>query len=235
MRNKIKELLVLTTVLTFGIFCLATTGCSVGMALSGKKDPNLGMVRVGATRGEVEMALGNPVSSVTTQDGRRTDIYDYEIGNEPSTGRAVAHGAMDFLTLGLWEVVGTPIEALKGTKYQIAVTYDSDNRVLAINQPAAPNLIKKQSAEATTKENKPALGEQNIEIKLDEINSLKEKGKITDEEYVRMRKDILANASKLEESTKKRSALVSHDSKSYMSKQSVVKHEPSTTGYEPTK
>ncbi|MGH7253023.1 MAG: hypothetical protein ACREIE_04395, partial [Nitrospiraceae bacterium] len=45
---------------------LALSGCSVGMALSGKKDPNLGAFRVGSTRGETELQLGSPISSVTT-------------------------------------------------------------------------------------------------------------------------------------------------------------------------
>ena len=31
------------------------SGCSVGMALSGKKDQNLGAIHVGSTRGEVEL------------------------------------------------------------------------------------------------------------------------------------------------------------------------------------
>ncbi|MDA8337965.1 MAG: lipoprotein [Nitrospiraceae bacterium] len=59
------------------------SGCSVGMAMSGKKEPNLGVVRVGSTRGEVQLHLGNPVTSVTLPEGKRVDVYEYEIGNEP--------------------------------------------------------------------------------------------------------------------------------------------------------
>ena len=97
-------------------FCLlvsamvvALSGCSVGMALSGDENPDLGAIKVGSTRGEVEMHLGSPVRSSSGENGTRTDIYEYEIGNEPSAGRAVAHGFADVLTLGLWEIAGTPM------------------------------------------------------------------------------------------------------------------------------
>src|SRR3989304_10513119 len=107
---------------------LALSGCSVGMALSGKKDPNLGAFRVGSTRGEVELQLGGPVSSVSNPNGSRTDVYEYDLGNEPSTGRAIGHGVLDVLTLGLWEIVGTPIEGFTGTKHQITIVYGPEDR-----------------------------------------------------------------------------------------------------------
>jgi hypothetical protein len=99
------------------------TGCSVGMALSGDNDPDIGAVRIGSTRGEAEMHLGSPVRTNAGAGGSRIDIYEYEIGNEPSGGRAVAHGVMDVLTLGLWEIAGTPIEAVQGEKYEATLTY----------------------------------------------------------------------------------------------------------------
>lgn len=80
-----------------------------------EKQPELGAVRVGATRGEIELQLGAPIE-VREENGRRVDIYEYEIGNEPSAGRAIGHGVMDVLTLGIWEVVGTPVEGFQGEK-----------------------------------------------------------------------------------------------------------------------
>jgi hypothetical protein len=87
--------------------------CSVGMAMSGSENPDLGAIRIGASRGEVELHLGTPIKTTPLSGGGRADVYQYEIGNEPSTGRAVGHGVMDVLTLGIWEVVGTPIEAVQ--------------------------------------------------------------------------------------------------------------------------
>lgn len=127
---------------------LTVAGCSVGMAMSGKKDPNLGAFRVGSTRGEVELQLGSPMSTTSTVEGRRVDLYEYEIGNEPSGGRAIAHGVMDVLTLGLWEIIGTPIEGFQGTKHRLTVTYDQEDRVLAINQAVVPPPPKKDSDES---------------------------------------------------------------------------------------
>lgn len=119
------------------ISCLFLAGCSVGMAMSGKKEPQLGAVRAGATRGEVELQLGHPVEA-HEENGRRVDIYEYEIGNEPSAGRAIGHGVMDVLTLGLWEVAGTPIEATQGDKKRLAITYDDNDIVTHVGSIAPP-------------------------------------------------------------------------------------------------
>jgi hypothetical protein len=117
------------------ILLLAITGCSVGMAMSGKKNPNLGAVQVGSTRGEVELQLGPPYKTASLPNGLRSDMYEYEIGNEPSAGRAIGHGVMDILTFGIWEVVGTPIEGVIGDKYDLNIIYNSDDTVASINAP----------------------------------------------------------------------------------------------------
>ena len=111
---------------------LLLSGCSVGMALSGKQDPDLGAIRVGASRGEVELQLGPPIQSASLDQGLRADVYAYEIGNEPSAGRAIGHGVLDVLTLGLWEVAGTPIEGVQGETYHATITYDRDDKVANI-------------------------------------------------------------------------------------------------------
>ena len=122
--------------LSIGIVLTSSSGCSVFMAAAGKREPNISMITIGAHRAEVELQLGSPRTSSAHEDGLyRNDIYEYELGNEPSAGRAVAHGVMDLFTLGLWEIVGTPVEAFKGEKREIVITYDADDRVTAINRP----------------------------------------------------------------------------------------------------
>jgi hypothetical protein len=116
--------------IVISLLCLC--GCSVGMALSGKKEPNIGAIKVGSSRGEVEMHLGPPTTSTTLENKTRADIYEYELGNEPSAGRALGHGVMDVLTLGIWEVVGTPIELVQGDKRQITIMYDPNDHVKSI-------------------------------------------------------------------------------------------------------
>jgi hypothetical protein len=104
-------------------------GCSVGMAMSGKNSPSLGAVRQGITRGEVEMHLGQPVQQATQPDGRVISTYEYQVGNDPSAGRAIGHAAMDVLTLGAWEIIGTPIEGVQGDTYRATITYGTDDKV----------------------------------------------------------------------------------------------------------
>ena len=111
------------------------SGCSVGMAMKGTKDPDLRVIRAGAHRAEIELQLGYPISS--QKIGENTlDIYEIEIGNNPSAGRAMGHAVMDIFTLGLWEIAGTPIEATTGEKKGIAVTYDKDDIAIRVGSSA---------------------------------------------------------------------------------------------------
>lgn len=111
---------------------LMLSGCSVGMAMSGKHNPDLGAVRSGVSRSEIEMHLGAPVQVSSLGNGLEASTYEYEIGNEPSAGRAIGHGVMDVLTLGIWEVVGTPIEGFQGETKQVTITYDESDRAVAV-------------------------------------------------------------------------------------------------------
>jgi hypothetical protein len=120
------------------VVLLAACGCSVGMALSGKQDPNLSVVRSGASRGEIELQLGAPISVIEEGKDRCRCLYEYDMGNSPSAGRAIAHGAMDVLTLGIWEAVGTPIEGFKGDKRRLQIVYGPDNKVVDVVASAPP-------------------------------------------------------------------------------------------------
>lgn len=107
------------------ISLLVLQACSVGMAMSGKESPDLGALGLQKSRGEIELHLGSPIKTSYPKKGIRVDTYEYEIGNEPSAGRAIGHGVMDVLTLGAWEIIGTPIEGITGDKYHAIVTYNS--------------------------------------------------------------------------------------------------------------
>ena len=117
------------------------SGCSVGMALSGSANPSLGAVRTGATRGEIELHLGSPISSTLLDGGHRADVYQYEVGNEPSAGRAAGHAVLDVLTLGLWEIAGTPIEAVQGEKYTATIVYDGNDKVVDLKTVKASSAM----------------------------------------------------------------------------------------------
>jgi hypothetical protein len=111
---------------------LLSSGCSVRMAASGTDEPNLAACRIGASMTEIERELGAPVRTRDLPAGGQECIYEYELGNAPSPGRAAAHATLDVLSLGLWELVGTPYEAIGGSKYQLIVVYDDEGRATEI-------------------------------------------------------------------------------------------------------
>jgi hypothetical protein len=118
-----------TRLLFLAVVAQLAAGCSVGMALHGKEQPDLSVLRVGAERSQVEAALFTPESEVSLPDGRTQSTYFFEVGNEPSAGRAAVHGVMDILTFGIWELAGTPIEATQGDDMQVVVIYDAASKV----------------------------------------------------------------------------------------------------------
>ncbi len=110
--------------------------CSVGMAMSGQPDPNTGALRIGQARDEVLLHLGQPTQTLATAAGR-ADEFHLQRGNQPSTGRAVGHAVLDVLTLGAWEIVGTPVEGFTGDTFTLAISYDAEEKVTKIT--TAPN------------------------------------------------------------------------------------------------
>lgn len=97
--------------------------CSAVMAAKGKREASVSALQIGDTKNIVLSKIGyQPIRS--TMDGnKQIEIYEIEIGNEPSAGRAIAHGTMDILTLGLWEFIGTPIEVTTGEKSYLTAEY----------------------------------------------------------------------------------------------------------------
>ncbi len=118
-------------ILVFGVLLLlGNVSCSVVMATQGTKKKDLSVLKEGTPRSIVVAELGAPEST----EGN-VDVYTYCKGDESSIGRAVGHGVMDVLTLGLWEVVGTPIEAAASSDkecYRIEVVYDENDKLKEI-------------------------------------------------------------------------------------------------------
>ncbi len=116
------------------LIVLSLGGCSVGMALSGEETPDLTAVKVGATKDDVELHLGTPEEFSELADGDSRATYKYEVGNDPNAIRAIGHGALDVASIGLWEFIGTPIEASTGEEREVAITFDEEQRVTRIEQ-----------------------------------------------------------------------------------------------------
>ncbi|MCB0325081.1 MAG: hypothetical protein KDD69_15965 [Bdellovibrionales bacterium] len=125
---------ILVAVLLVTPVAVGQSGCSVALAVQGKEEPDMSEIEVGTTRGQIELQLNAPVSSAPNTEGGVTDTYYYYTGDEPSPGRAVLHGALDVLTLFIWELIGTPIELAQGSKKAIEVDYDANDYVMAIRK-----------------------------------------------------------------------------------------------------
>jgi len=118
-------------ILVLVLFPMLLQSCSVGMALSGNKQRDISTFYHGSDRSFVHAKTGLPDSSFQDKEGKWIDTYLIVTGDEPSAGRAIGHGALDVITLGLWEVIGTPIEAVAGSEeYQsFIIHYDKDNKI----------------------------------------------------------------------------------------------------------
>lgn len=127
-------------IIAAALVSLTCSGCSVVMALGGKKGPDPGTLTMGAARSDMEAQLGSPVQTTALENGYRRDVYEYEGAKDSSAVRALTHGALDVLTIGLWEVVGTPVEVLKANRYRSVITYDKNDRVVGIEQELQPKV-----------------------------------------------------------------------------------------------
>jgi len=98
------------------------------LAVTGKETKNTGSIDVGTSRSAVIMNLGQPAKT-SIIDNVKVDIFELQRGNDPSIGRAALHGAMDLMTFGAWEIIGTPMEAMQGKSFTLTVEYDENDKV----------------------------------------------------------------------------------------------------------
>lgn len=112
-----------------GIYVLS--GCSVYMAATSPKPPDLSVLQPGATRPEVERELGRPITFLRQNNG---DIatYQYFGPDEISYGRAAGYAVANLLTVGLAELVAFPVETLQNDKITVEINYCVDGRVRSV-------------------------------------------------------------------------------------------------------
>ena len=114
------------------VCCISFSGCAVVMAVRQPDRKDLASVQVGALRNNVIADLGAPAVSNIDAKGNKEDVFQFRqgYGTGVKATRALIHGVADVLTLGLWEVVGTPTEAIfSGKAMAIKVAYDKDDKV----------------------------------------------------------------------------------------------------------
>jgi len=114
--------------------CAALSGCSVFMAANQPDLRDLSVLTAGTRRQAIIAELGQPVTSRLV-GMNRVDLFTFTQGysKEAKVGRAFAHGTLDVATGGVWEIAGTPTEAVfSGKKLSYEVTYDRLDRVLRV-------------------------------------------------------------------------------------------------------
>ncbi|HKI52128.1 MAG TPA: hypothetical protein VJ995_08650 [Geothermobacteraceae bacterium] len=116
------------------VVCLvALTGCSVVQATSGPESKDLSVLNKGTERYLVLAEFGQPVVTETGADGRKYDIFKFMQGQHGGVkaGKAVLYGTAAVFTLGLSEVITSPLEgaAGQGAEMKTRVIYDANLKV----------------------------------------------------------------------------------------------------------
>ena len=116
--------------ITLIVVCCLTLfffNCSVFMAAKQPDKRDLSLFQAGTHRKLLLAEFGLPIVSEIKEDGKRYDIFIFVQGysDGAKAGRVLFHGTADILTMGLWEVIGTPAEAVfDGDKIAYQVRYD---------------------------------------------------------------------------------------------------------------
>jgi len=114
-----------------GLAVIGAAGCSPVLASKQPSRRDVDLLSPGVPRNMVLAELGQPVAT-ETKDGRRVEVFSFVQGYRKGVkvARTIGHGAADVMTLGLWEVVGTPTETtLNGHRVAYEVTYDANDRI----------------------------------------------------------------------------------------------------------
>ena len=121
-------------IIALSLSLLALSGCAVMKATDQPGAKDLSVLDKNTPRSKVIAELGKPVMS-EIQKGQKVDVFNFVQGYSTTakTARALGHGVADVMTMGLWEVVGTPIEGIaNGEINQVEVHYNKAQRVLKV-------------------------------------------------------------------------------------------------------
>jgi len=101
------------------------------MAANQPEKKDISLFKRGTPKSVLLGEFGYPVAQ-TEHDGHKWDIWRFTQGYSggAKAGRAAGHATMDVLTLGIWEVIGTPVESsADGRTMAYEVSYDTSNNV----------------------------------------------------------------------------------------------------------
>ena len=136
------------TLLSLGTVVATSSGCSVMMAARAPERVDMNVLNLGEPRGRVVSELGVPVQTREGDVGG-SDVFSFKQGYSlpERMGRAAFHGVADVATIGLWEIVGTPMEtSLQGEEVRVQVDYDNNDRVRRIEYFEGAHLANNRMA-----------------------------------------------------------------------------------------
>jgi hypothetical protein len=134
------------------------------------------------------------MQSRTNAAGELEDTWTFRQGSAAwwKFVRVFFHAGADVVTLGLWEVVGTPSEMLlKKKKTTFVTTYDESERVTSISSAGGALGTMNVSAPGRPKATASSRSPEDIKRKLHAVQQLFEEGLLSREEYDEKRARIL--------------------------------------------
>ena len=134
--------------------------CSAVQATKGPESKDFSVLEKGTDRYKVLAEFEQPIITDTTRDGRKYDLFKFYQGQHGAVkaSKAAAYGAAAVVTLGLSELVTTPVEgtAGSGAEIKLRVIYDSDDRVDEIEVLQDDRWLPVQDLGAMPLPNRPA-------------------------------------------------------------------------------
>ncbi len=117
-------------IISLSAFMSIFTSCSVVMAAN-KSGTSIDKVQASRSRGQVLSYGPTIISTEKLSTGELVETYQFK-KEKGSAARALMHGALDVCTLGVWEVVGTPVEACMDEEkfFVVKIFYDSKENVI---------------------------------------------------------------------------------------------------------
>ena len=106
--------------------CLMVTACSPGVYTKmDSSAPERTPVFIGMKRYEAEQHLGSPLFIARLNDEQYRGIYEYEA--VPTAANTLCYDIMDIATVGLGDLIVSPLDRSKGTRHLVAVVYQMDD------------------------------------------------------------------------------------------------------------
>jgi len=123
------------TILILLCTVVLTEGCSAIMAGKKQTRKDLSVLRVGGDRDDIVAVLGAPYQTQRFEDGQVKDTYKIVEGaptKEWKTVEVVGNGVLSVGTLGLWEILGTPLQIASQQEATLFILYyGPDNKLKA--------------------------------------------------------------------------------------------------------